>query len=217
MVLWILGQDEAVKGSVSAYFRDPWQSITRKSTRVIQMRENDVVSSRESNFKADAPVELQHQRINDEEVIKTFMNNKELRENRNIQMERVDKGVLINFFSETDRNLFDESSGDDLALSDYGLMALNSVGVLLARYNLNNGKGSLIEITGHTPEGVNDPWSMSAKQSTLVFNEILKSGVQESQVVKIIGAGDSVPLDAEKPDDMKNRRFEILIRTKPEE
>ncbi|MEE1550520.1 MAG: hypothetical protein V1244_02720, partial [Nitrospinaceae bacterium] len=181
------------------------------------MRENDVVSSRESNFKADAPVELQHQRINDEEVIKTFMNNKELRENRNIQMERVDKGVLINFFSETDRNLFDESSGDDLALSDYGLMALNSVGVLLARYNLNNGKGSLIEITGHTPEGVNDPWSMSAKQSTLVFNEILKSGVQESQVVKIIGAGDSVPLDAEKPDDMKNRRFEILIRTKPEE
>ncbi len=217
MVLWILGQDEAVKGSVSAYFRDPWQSITRKSTRVIQMRENDVVSSRESNFKADAPVELQHQRINDEEVIKTFMNNKELRENRNIQMERVDKGVLINFFSETDRNLFDESSGNDLALSDYGLMALNSVGVLLARYNLNNGKGSLIEITGHTPEGVNDPWSMSAKQSTLVFNEILKSGVQESQVVKIIGAGDSVPLDAEKPDDMKNRRFEILIRTKPEE
>ena len=217
MVLWILGQDEAVKGSVSAYFRDPWQSITRKSTRVIQMRENDVVSSRESNFKADAPVELQHQRVNDEEVIKTFMNNKELRENRNIQMERVDKGVLINFFSETDRNLFDESSGDDLALSDYGLMALNSVGVLLARYNLNNGKGSLIEITGHTPEGVNDPWSMSAKQSTLVFNEILKSGVQESQVVKIIGAGDSVPLDAEKPDDMKNRRFEILIRTKPEE
>ena len=163
MVLWILGQDEAVKGSVSAYFRDPWQSITRKSTRVIQMRENDVVSSRESNFKADAPVELQHQRINDEEVIKTFMNNKELRENRNIQMERVDKGVLINFFSETDRNLFDESSGNDLALSDYGLMALNSVGVLLARYNLNNGKGSLIEITGHTPEGYSMPPSVVAR------------------------------------------------------
>ena len=205
MVLWILGQDEEIKGSVSAYFRDPWQAITGKSTRVIQMREDDVVS------------ELQHQRINDEEVIKTFMNNKELRENRNIKMERVDEGVLINFFSETDRNLFEETSGDDLALSDYGVMALNSVGVLLARYNLNNGKGSPIEIIGHTPEGVDDPWNMSAKQSALVFNEILKTGVQESQVVKIIGAGDSVLLDAEKPGDMKNRRFEILIRTKPEE
>ena len=96
-------------------------------------------------------------------------------------------------------------------------MALNSVGVLLARYNLNNGKGSRIEITGHSPGGADDPWSMSAKQSALVFDEILKSGVQESQVVKIIGAGDSIPLDAEKPDDIKNRRFEILIRTKPEE
>lgn len=217
MVLWILGQDEAVKGTVSAHFRDPWQAITRKSTRVIQMREDDVVSARESHFKGDAPVQLQHQRINEEEVIKTYMNNKELRENRNIQMERVDEGVLINFFNETDRNLFDDSSGDDLALSDYGLMALNSVGALLARYNLNDGKGSSIEITGHSPKGEDDPWSMSATQSALVFNEILRSGVQESQVVKIIGAGDTVLMDAEKPADEKNRRFEILIRTKPEE
>jgi len=217
MVLWILGQDEEVKGRVSSHFRDPWQAITRKSTRVIQMREDDVVSARESHFKGDAPVELQHQRINEEEVIKTYMNNKELRDNRNIQMERVDEGVLINFFSETDRNLFDDPTGDNLALSDYGLMALNSVGALLARYNLNDGKGSPIEITGHSPKGQGDPWGMSARQSALVFNEILKSGVQESQVVKIIGAGDTVLMDAEKPADEKNRRFEILIRTKPEE
>ena len=217
MVLWILGQDEEVKGNVSAHFRDPWQAITRKSTRVIQMREDDVVSARESHFKGDAPVELQHQRINEEEVIKTYMNNKELRDNRNIQMERVDEGVLINFFSETDRNLFEDPTGDDLALSDYGLIALNSVGALLARYNLNDGKGSPIEITGHSPKGEGDPWGMSARQSALVFNEILKSGVQESQVVKIIGAGDTVLMDAEKPADEKNRRFEILIRTKPEE
>ena len=217
MVLWILGQDEEVKGNVSAHFRDPWQAITRKSTRVIQMREDDVVSARESHFKGDAPVELQHQRINEEEVIKTYMNNKELRDNRNIQMERVDEGVLINFFSETDRNLFEDPTGDDLALSDYGLIALNSVGALLARYNLNDGKGSPFEITGHSPKGEGDPWGMSARQSALVFNEILKSGVQESQVVKIIGAGDTVLMDAEKPADEKNRRFEILIRTKPEE
>ena len=58
---------------------------------------------------------------------------------------------------------------------------------------------------------------MSARQSALVFNEILKSGVQESQVVKLIGAGDTVLMDAEKPADEKNRRFEILIRTKPED
>ena len=217
MVLWILGQDEEVKGNVSAHFRDPWQAITRKSTRVIQMREDDVVSARESHFKGAAPVELQHQRINEEEVIKTYMNNKELRDNRNIQMERVDEGVLINFFSETDRILFEDPTGDALALSDYGLIALNSVGALLARYNLNDGKGSPIEITGHSPKGEGDPWGMSARQSALVFNEILKSGGQESQVVKIIGAGDTVLMDADKPADEKNRRFEILIRTKPEE
>ena len=27
LVLWIMGQDEEVKGTVSAYFRDPWQAI----------------------------------------------------------------------------------------------------------------------------------------------------------------------------------------------
>ena len=217
MVLWILGQDEEVKGTVSAHFRDPWQAITRKSTRVIQMREDDVVSARESHFKSDALVQLNAQRINEEEVIKTFMNNRELRENRNIKMERVDEGVLINFFSEGDQNLFEESAENSPVLSKYGIMALDSVGTLLARYNLNNGKGSPIEITGHTPEGISDPWAMSANQSAAVFDHILNSGVQESQVVKIIGAGDTTLLDPEQPEDIKNRRFEILIRTKPEE
>ena len=218
MVLWILGQDEEVKGSVSAFFRDPWQTITRKSTRVIQMREDNVVSSRESHFKGDAPVELQHQRINDEEVIKTFMNNKEIRDNRNIQVKRVDEGVLVNFFNETTKPLFKGStSADDLDLSDYGRMALGSVGTLLARYNLNDGNGSPIEITGHTHKGVEDPWSISSTLSSLVFDEILNSGVKESQVVKIVGAGDSTLLDPEDPQNINNRRFEILIRTKPEE
>ena len=217
LVLWIMGQDEDVKGTVSAYFRDPWQAITRKSTRVIQMREDNVVSARESHFKGDAPVELQHQRINDEEVIKTFMNNKEIRDNRNIQVKRVDEGVLVSFFNETTEQLFEGSSGDDLALSDYGRMALGSVGTLLARYNLNNGNGSPIEITGHAPEGLEDPWSISGTLSSLVFSEILNSGVKESQVVKIVGAGDSTLLDPQDPQHIKNRRFEILIRTKPEE
>jgi len=125
--------------------------------------------------------------------------------------------VLINFFSKSDENLFKKSTEGDLALSDYGRMALGSVGTLLARYNLNNGKGSPIEITGHTPEGIDDPWSMSARQSAVVFNEILNTGVEESQIVKIVGAGDIILLDEEKPFDDKNQRFEILIRTKPEE
>ena len=217
LVLWIMGQDEEVKGTVSAYFRDPWQAITRKSTRVIQMREDNVVSARESHFKGDAPVELQYQRINDDEVIKTFMNNKEIRDNRNIQVKRVDEGVLVSFFNETTKQLFEGSSGDDLTLSNYGRIALGSVGTLLARYNSNNGNGSPIEIIGHAPKGVEDPWSISGTLSSLVFSEVLNSGVKESQVVKIVGAGDSTLLDPEDPQHINNRRFEILIRTKPEE
>ena len=219
LVLWIMSQDEEVKGTISTHFRDPWEAITRKSTRVIQMREDNVVSARESHahFKGDAPVELQYRRINDDEVIKTFMNNKEIRDNRNIQVKRVDEGVLVSFFNETTKPLFEGSNADDLALSDYGRIALSTVGTLLARYNSNNGNGSPIEIIGHAPKGVEDPWSSSGTLSSLVFNEILNSGVKESQVVKIVGAGDSTLLDPEDPQNIKNRRFEILIRTKPEE
>ena len=181
------------------------------------MREDNVVSARESHFKGDAPVELQYQRINDDEVIKTFMNNKEIRDNRNIQVKRVDEGVLVSFFNETTKPLFEGSSGDDLALSDYGRIALSTVGTLLARYNSNSGNGSPIEIIGHAPKGVEDPWSISGTLSSLVFSEVLNSGVKESQVVKIVGAGDSTLFDPEDPQHIKNRRFEILIRTKPEE
>ena len=97
LVLWIMGQDEEVQGIQSRDFNDPWQTITQKSTRVIQVREDNVISSRESQFIGDSPIPYKHQRVLEEEVIKTFMNNKELRDNRNVLMKQVNEGVLISF------------------------------------------------------------------------------------------------------------------------
>ena len=58
LVLWIMGQDEEVQGIQSRDFNDPWQTITQKSTRVIQVREDNVISSRESQFIGDSPFRI---------------------------------------------------------------------------------------------------------------------------------------------------------------
>ena len=48
----------------------------------------------------------------------------------------------------------------------------------------------------------------------------MQTGVKREQVVKITGMGDSTPLEIDgvpiEPISKKNRRFEVLIRTKPE-
>jgi chemotaxis protein MotB len=223
LVLWIMGQDEEEKGTSSANFRDPWQTITQKSTRIIKVREDNVISSRESHFIGDSPVPFKFQQVREEEVIKTFMNNKELRDNRSIKVKQVNEGVLISFFDNSSNEPMFEDKLDPEnkpILTERGLTSLRTVGWLIARYNMDGGKGSDIEINSHTEKDREDPWGMSAKQATLVFEELVNVGVKETQVVKIAGLGDATPMMVDdiplKPDDERNRRFEILIRTKPE-
>ena len=100
------------------------------------------------------------------------------------------------------------------------MTALRSVGWLIARYSINGGQGSNIEVNGHTEKGRKDAWEMSAKQATVVVNKLMQTGVKREQVVKIAGMGDSVPMEIDgnpiEPESKKNRRFEVLIRTKPE-
>ena len=223
LVLWIIGQDEEVKGVQSNDFNDPWQTITRKSTRLIKVREDNVISSRESKFIGDSPIPYQHQRVLEEEDIKTFMNNKELRDNRNVLMRQVNEGVLISFFDNpSGEPMFKEELDNNNypVLTERGVTSLRSVGSLIARYSMNGGKGSDIEINGHTEKGRTDPWPISAKQATVVFNGLIEAGVKTNQVVKIVGMGDSSPLvindEPIEPENPQNRRFEILIRTKEE-
>ena len=223
LVLWIIGQDEEVQGVQSRDFNDPWQTITQKSTRVIQVREDNVISSRESQFIGDSPIPYNHQRVLEEEVIKTFMNNKELRDNRNVLMKQVNEGVLISFFDNPSEDLMFKEEPDangNPILTEKGMTALRSVGWLIARYSINGGKGSNIEVNGHTEKGRKDAWEMSAKQATVVVNKLMQTGVKREQVVKITGMGDSTPLEIDgvpiEPISKKNRRFEVLIRTKPE-
>ena len=192
LVLWIMGQDEEVQGIQSRDFNDPWQTITQKSTRVIQVREDNVISSRESQFIGDSPIPYKHQRVLEEEVIKTFMNNKELRDNRNVLMKQVNEGVLISFFDNPkEESMFKDEpdAGGYPVLTDWGLTSVRSVGWLIARYSMNNGKGSSIEVNGHTEKGRKDAWEMSAKQASLVVNKLIDIGVKNEQVVKIAGNG----------------------------
>ena len=223
LVLWILGQDEEVQGIQSRAFNDPWKTIVQKSTSIIQISEQNAFSSRKSQFNEGSPVPPKNQLVLEEQVIKTFMNNKELRDNRNVLMKQMNEGVLISFFDNPkEESMFkDEPDADgNPVLTDWGLTSVRSVGWLIARYNINDGKGSSIEVNGHTEKGREKAWEMSAKQASLVVNKLIGIGVKKEQVVKIAGMGDTVPMEIDgspiEADSKKNRRFEVLIRTKPE-
>ena len=113
----------------------------------------------------------------------------------------------------------DEPDADgNTILTDWGLTSVRSVGWLIARYSMNMARAN-IEVNGHTEKG-RETHEMSAKQASLVVNKLIDVGVKNEQVVKIAGIGDSVPMEIDgnpiEPTSKKNRRFEVLIRTKPE-
>jgi chemotaxis protein MotB len=45
MVLWILNQDEKVKGAVQQYFDNPWKAALSDSTGIIPVKNADVTTS----------------------------------------------------------------------------------------------------------------------------------------------------------------------------
>lgn len=221
MVLWIMNQDEEVVGSVSAYFNNPWQSITKKSTKVVKLRDADVVHSREALFDSSSLIPKNEVRSIDKEAAKTFMENEQIRENRNVHVEETEEGVIISFFTDPENEVFEAESA---SFTEYGKLAFEAVGWVLARYAPTaNDIGTMIEITGHTQKGFSSakmgPWKMSSAQANAARKELMQHGVSSVQIVKIAGVGDIRPLLRNGQPisalSRENRRVDILVRTEP--
>src|SRR5689334_15695749 len=87
MVLWILNQDQEVKGSVEEYFKNPWKSPLSDSTGIIPIENADVTTSRKSNFENPSAVPLESVRRINEDLIKAFIQNPEYREHKSLNIE----------------------------------------------------------------------------------------------------------------------------------
>ena len=214
MVLWILGQDQEVKGSVESYYQNPWKAALSDSTGIIPVKNADVVSSRKANFEAPAAIELNTVRRINEDLVKTFIQNPEFREHRSLEVEQTSEGLLINFLDRPNQPIFHVGT-NAAKFTEYGVFVFNTVAWEIARY-----ASTEIELEGHTTANFKavredyNSWDVLTDRAKLAGRQLLNNGVKESQIIKVAGCSSKKPLNPKerKPDDPANNRVTILIR-----
>ena len=87
LVLWIINQDEEIKGDVSAHFKTRFKSITMQSVGIIPIENADLIEAKRAHFDNQSAIPLDHVRRFNQDLVKAFIQNanyidmKTLREN----------------------------------------------------------------------------------------------------------------------------------------
>lgn len=210
MVLWIMNQDQEVRGIVEEYFKNPWKAALSDSTGIIPIKNADLVTSSKSNFENPSVVPLETAKRPSEDLIKVFLHSPEYRENRSLQIELTPEGLLINFLDTPGRPIFEKDSAE---FTDYGKWVFRTVAWEIARYPTTE-----IELEGHTEAGFKDvrenygSWEVSAARANSARRRLITHGVKERQILKVAGFGGTKSLKDRKPEDPTNRRVTIMVR-----
>lgn len=123
-----------------------------------------------------------------------------------------DEGLRIQIVDQDKRPMFDAGSSK---LNKYAQELLDEMAKVLDE--LPNS----ISISGHTTAGGYSAlekgysnWELSADRANAARRQLVNGGLNPSKIARVVGLADSVPFDAEHPDDPVNRRISIVILNK---
>lgn len=205
IVLWIVGQSEAVKQAVSAYFKDPGVFESGRGGSVLQGSTGSApnpttdVSSEIEKLKAEAKKLETEIRSNPE--FEKFIDKIEITVTR--------EGLRIELLENSTGLFFDVGSAK---LKPETVKLLRLVAIEVG--HLKN----KVMIEGYTdarpyvnPDYTN--WELSADRANAARRILEQNGVGKGQIVQVRGFADRNLKHPEKPLDFGNRRVSILVAT----
>jgi chemotaxis protein MotB len=210
MVMWIVAQDEKTKGELASYFRNRMMSTVKNSLGVLPQKtsESDGTPNRSQLFVNQSAVPLDYMQRLDARLERAVMDNPEWKDTRSVKVERTSEGLLITFFDNPGKPLFQSGAR---GMTEYGQLVFETVGWELARYPQVE-----LELNGHTAGEAGtadgDPWELSAIRANSARQLLQSFGVKQSQIRKISGMGSEQPLPDRPRDDPGNRRVAIVVR-----
>jgi chemotaxis protein MotB len=207
IVLWLTSQDQRIKDAVERAFRNPFTSITKDSTGLIKNEEIQAVKSSTGNFDSASVMELTMLRRLNQDLLKSLQTEDDAQSS--VKLELTPQGLLINVFDRSRKPIFEAQS---TRFTPYGDWVFSTLAWEIARYH-----GFSIELSGHTETG-NPPirpdygdWEISADRANAVRRRLVERGVNASQIIKVAGFGDTVPMPEFDPTNEINRRVTVLL------
>lgn len=214
IVLWLTAQDQHLKEAVERAFRNPFTSVTKESVGVIPNKDTQAFKSSKGNFDSASAVELTMLRRLNEDLNKVLQSNPDDPDSNPLKMELTPEGLRISIFDRARKAIF---AADSDALTEYGKWVLSTLAWQISRYTSFN-----IELEGHTERGhrpIRDNygnWELSADRANASRRLLLENGVHASQMKKVAGYADTMPMPQTAPEDEINRRVTVMLRMRSE-
>jgi chemotaxis protein MotB len=214
LVLWLTAQDQKLKEAVERAFRHPFMSLTKESAGIVPNPQKNV--GRGSSGKHDdgtaSAGEISMLRRLQADLAKSLKEPEAQEET--VQFQLTPEGLRINIFDRGRRPSFEP---DTAKLTEYGAWVLSTLAWEIARY-----PGFAVDLEGHTERGRQPvspqygTWELSADRANAGRRKLLEHGVRTTQVRKVAGFADTVPMPDHKPEDPTNRRLSLLLRVNPQ-
>jgi chemotaxis protein MotB len=205
IVLWIVGQSDAVKQAVSAYFKDPGVFESGRGGSVLQGSTGSAPGP-----TTDVSLEIERLRVEARKLETEIRSNPEFDKFRDkIEITVTKEGLRIELLENSDGLFFDVGSAK-LKPDTVKLLKLIAAEV----GQLKN----KIMIEGYTDARpyVNADytnWELSADRANMARRVLEQNGVGKDQISQVRGFADRNLKHPDKPLDFGNRRVSILVAT----
>jgi chemotaxis protein MotB len=234
LLMWLLGSTaEGDRKGIAEYFQTPLRvamaggSGSGDASSVIDGGGEDLTRSAGQVRRADEPAERQtinlqaaraelrrreaerleglkqrfEQAIESNEKLAPFKNQ--------IRLAITAEGLQVTVVDEQNRPMFDTGGAD---IKNYTRDVMRAIGGLL------NDVDNAISLAGHTDavqyaggERGYSNWELSADRANASRRELVAGGMKENKVLRVVGLGSSLPLDAEDPLNPMNRRISLVV------
>lgn len=236
LLMWLLGSTtKATRQGIADYFQTPLKVAlmggegSGEATSLIKGGGEDVTRSEgqvkrgadqsKTVFKPDQgiaqkiaeKVELEKLQQMQKKLQKMIEDNTKLSQYKNqLKLDITNEGLRVQVLDEQNRPMFNSGRSEMLPYTRE---------IIAEIANVLNDVPNRVSITGHTdatpyggPNYTN--WELSADRANAARRELLKSGLKEDKVLRVVGLASAVPLNPADPFDPINRRISIIVLNK---
>lgn len=242
LLLWLLGavNDKQKLKGIAEYFKDPWKPVlsggdgagdatsiikgggddlTRKEGQVKmteQGKQAELIEASDQESEAILAEDARHLQQLEKKLEQMIETNPVLQQFQNqLKIDITSEGLRIQIVDQEKRPMFSTASA---RMEPYAAQIIDQLAPAI------NELPNRISIAGHTDArpfpGSNQGytnWELSADRSNAARKELVRGGLKDEKILRVIGLASSVAMDQTHPLDPVNRRISIIVMNKRSE
>lgn len=210
MVLWILSQEEEILEATSDYFKNPFSSLRDRSGVMREERFERELRLEGSDSHGTALVDLQFLRSLADDVYRMLSIEPEI--DRPVDVHVTSDGMRIVAYDRKSRPFFEAGTSE---FTEWGDFVIRVLAWIVERHDFS------VVIDGHVAAGIEyelpefGPWELTTGRANAARRALVRYAVQEEQIERVTGFGDTVSLPDTTPNADENHRIALSLRIDP--